>query len=392
MTLARYTDTFWYPSGQIASSVPASVFTISNSAFAPLWTDAAGTTALPNPLLTTGTGVLDFWAESGEYWIHLDTETFPVTIGMSQEQGDLSTGVSSGGAISVNALNPLAIDITAVDGYIVDYLAGTEAQPVITRVKAPAQTVALDAAALTRTVTWFLMSTAGVVVQQEPKPTNVQRRTHMVLGAIAQNGVTIYVDQTLPVVLPQPANQLADLMDSLRPFSISGNQITPNGVNLMINQSAGTMFSRAFNHYAGSTLTNNPHVSDTQAQTPAQFRYVTQATSVFPAPVSLVDAANYDLGGVITPVGGGANSSTIQRVWLFPTNTVPEQIVIQYGQSVYSSLSAALDRIGAGGHIPNPVLPELGSIVAYIVTTRTAVDLSNPAQALIVTANKFATP
>lgn len=392
MAIERYTDTYWYPSGQIAGNVPASVFPASSSALAPIWADAAGTIPLTNPQLTTGTGLLDFWAEAGDYWIHLDTETFPVTIGMSQEQADLSTGVASGGEISVNALNPLAVDITAVDGYIVNYLAGTQAQPVVTRVKAPAQTVALNAAALLRTVTWFLMDATGAVLQQEFKPTNTDRRTYMVLGAIAQNGVTIYVDQTLPVILPQPANQLADLMDSLRPFSISGNAITPNGANLSINQSAGTMFSRAFNHFASGVLTSNPHVSSLSAQSPAQFRIITQTTSVFPATTTFIDPANYDVGGVVTPVGGGANTSTIQRVWLFPTNTVPEQMVIQYGQSTYSSLAAALDRIGVGGHVINPVLPELGSLVAYIVVTRTATNLSDPAQALIVSAGKFATP
>src|SRR3546814_12538364 len=144
MTIQHYTDTFWYPNGQIASNVPASVFAIGNSAFAPLWTDATGTVPLTNPLLTSATGVLDFWAESGEYWIHLDTETFPVTIGMSQEQADLSTGVASGGELSANLLDPTALDIAAVDGYVVDYSAGTQAQPGITRVQTADQPVSLE--------------------------------------------------------------------------------------------------------------------------------------------------------------------------------------------------------------------------------------------------------
>lgn len=392
MTLARYTDTYWYPSGQIAGNVPASIFPASSSAPAALWANSAGTIPLTNPLPTTGTGLLDFWAESGEYWIHLDTETFPVTIGMSQEQSDLSTGIASGGEINVNAVNPLAIDIGATDGYIVDYLAGTQSQPVVTRVKTLAQTVALDAAALLRSLTWWLLDSTGAVLQRPTRPTNEERRTHLVLGATAQNGVTIYVDQTLPVILPQPVNQLVDLMDSLGAFLISGGDISPNGANQKINQSAGVMFSRAFNHFAGPALTNNPHVASLQAQAPSDFRYATQSTVVFGPTVTDVDVANYDNGGVITPIGGGANTSSIHRVWLFPTNTVPEQMVIQYGQTTYPSMAAALDRLGQTGHIPNPILPEFGALAAYIVATRTATNLSDPAQALIIKAAKFDAP
>ena len=391
MALAQYTDTFWFPNGSPAVNIAAQVFPKNSSIPATLYTDATGTTQIVSPA-TSGTGLLSFWAESGEYWVHLDTETFAVTVGMSQEQADLSTGVASGGELNVNALNAAALDISAVDGYIVDYLAGTQAEPVITRVKTADQTVALDAAALLRTVTWWVMDSAGAVIQQATKPTNTQRRTHLVLGVTAFIGGAIVVDQSLPVILPQQANQLVDLMDALGPFSISGNAISANGANLMINQSAGTLFSRAFNHFAGPALTNDPHVSSTQAQSPAQFRYGTRSTTVFGAPVTTVDVANYDVAGVVTPIGGGANNTTIHRVWAFATNAATEQLAIQYGQSIHSSLSVALDRIGQAGHIANPLFLETGTLLAYIVATRTAVNLSDPAQAVIVGAGKFATP
>lgn len=391
MALAQYSDTFWFPNGSPAVNIAARVFPKNSSIPATLYTDATGTTQIVSPA-TSGTGVLSFWAETGEYWVHLDTETFAVTVGMSQEQADLSTGIASGGELSVNAGNPSALDITAVDGYIVDYLAGTPAEPVITRVKTAAQTVALDAAALLRTVTWWLMDSTGTVIQQATKPTNSQRRTHLVLGVTAQDSGTIFVDQTLPVILPQQANQLADLMDALGPFSISGNQITPNGANLMINQSAGVLFARAFNHYSGPTLTNDPHINTTQAQTPAQFRYTTQTSLMFGPLVNTIDVANYDNAGVVTPIGGGAGSSTIQHVWLYATNTAAAQLSIEYGDTVYSSLSAAVDAIGQTGHVSNPLIVGNGALIANIAVTRTATNLSDPAQARIFTTGKFATP
>jgi hypothetical protein len=391
MALAQYTDTFWFPNGSPAVNIATQVFPKNSSIPATLYTDATGATQITSPA-TSGTGVLSFWAETGEYWIHLDTETFAVTVGMSQEQADLSTGVASGGELNVNGANPAAVDISAVDGYVVNYLAGTQAEPVITRVKTAAQTVALDAAALLRTRTWWLLDTAGTVIQQASKPTNAQHRTHIVLGATDYDGSSIIADQSLPVILPQTANQLVDLMDALGPFPVSGNLITPNGANLRINKSEGAVFSRAFNHYAGPVLTNDPHISTTAAQSPAVFRYITQSTTLLGATVNTLDVAHYDVGGVVTPVPGGGSSSTIHTVWLFGANTTAQQIVIQYGQAVFSTLSDAVVSMGLDpGLVVNPVL-DVATLIAWVAATRTATDLSNPAQCSIIMAHKFATP
>ena len=392
MALAQYTDTFWFPNGSPAVNIAAHVFPRNSSIPATLYTDATGTTQIVSPT-TSGTGVLSFWAESGEYWVHLDTETFAVTVGMSQEQADLSTGIASGGEINASAV-PASVDITAVDGYIVNYLAGTQAEPVITRVKTATQTVALDAGALARAVTWWLLDSTGTVIQQAAKPDAAQRRTHILLGVTSQVGGVVVVEQSLPVILPNQAGQLVDLMESLGPFRISGNLITANGANLMIDHSAGAVFSRAFGHFISSVLTNSPHVVTTQAQTPADFIYVTQTTTSAPALTNLIDVANFDSGGVVTPIGGGAGSSSIHRVYLFPNNDPQRQLIIQYGQTTYSSLAAAVARIGnSTSFVENPsFIQGGGALIAYIAATRTATDLSDPAQASIVTAGKFAAP
>jgi hypothetical protein len=230
------------------------------------------------------------------------------------------------------------------------------------------------------------------IIQQATASTNAQKRTHLLLGFTAQESGSIIVDQSLPVILQQPANQFADLMAALGPFSITGNQVTPNGANLMINQSAGTMFAAAFNHFVGPVQTNDPHVSTTQAQTPAQFRHVTRNSTNFGPLENLLDVSHYDNAGVITPIGGGAGSSTIHRVYLFPNNDPAQQLVMHYGQTVYSSLAAAVDRVGAGLNFQLNPLMRAGALICYIVATRTATDLSNTAQAVFVHAGKFATP
>lgn len=397
MPIRQFTRQFWFPSGVLAANLPARVFPLDSNALAILYTDGTGTVQLPNPLTTDVNGTVSFWAEEGEYWIHIDAEVFRYSVGSPDADlfevsaGSMSTGVLSGGELSANVGNPAALDIAPLTGYIVDEVTDPDS-PALTRVRTVALTVAMDAPSLARTATWWLMDAAGVVTQQGTRPTNTQRRTHLTLGVTAQEAGVIFVDQSLPVIVAQPMNQLADLMDALGGFSIAGNLITPNGVNLMINQSAGTMFSRAFNHFAGPVLTRDPHVSTTQAQAPAQFRYVTSTSAMFGPLVNTVDVANFDNAGVITPVGGGAGASTVHRVWLFATNAAVNQLAIQYGQTTYASLTAAVDSIGQSGYVVNPLMQPSGALLAHIVVTRTATNLSDIAQCRIFQAGKFASP
>lgn len=302
----------------------------------------------------------------------------------------LSTGVVNGGMMTVNVGNPAAVDFSATVAYILNP-STSSASPALARVVIPAQTVALSGASLTRLVTWWVADAVGTITQVAARPTEEDLRTLVVLGVTGfdtGSGV-IFVSKPVPTILSQPANQLADLMNALGPFSIDGNRITPNGANLMINQSAGRMFSNAFDY---DTDVLNPHYHTTFAQTPAQFQYSTRIPDTFQGLTSLIDPANYDVGGVITPVGGGAGSATVQRIYLFATEMASAQLAILYGQTVYSSLANAVAAVGSGTFIPNTQFATTGALIAYLCVTRTATDLSNATQAVFVAAGKFATP
>lgn len=391
MAFARYRDLFWFPDGTVAANKEARIFPFSSNVLAPLFTDITGTVALSNPLSTDGAGFLDFWAEEGEYWIHIDEESFRVSVGnpVNLDAWDgasvaLSTGVMSGGNFTAAGTS---ISVQETVGYVVDY-ATDSFRPAITRVEIPAQLVPLSPAALARTLTWWQVDATGAFVELLDDPTAQQRRQRITLGfSIVFGGVVVFT-KAVPLLMSQPANQFADLVDNLGPFIIDGALHSPNGVNLSWNITAGTMFSRSFNH---TLVPTNPNVAPIAAQTPAQFRRATSTTTVFPAPVTTIDPANYDVGGVITPVPGGANTSTIQRVFVFAQDNAPDQLVVQYGQRTYTSLSAAVAGIGVNPFIVNPVF--VSALVGWIAVTKSATNLSDPAQAAFVPAiSKFARP
>lgn len=395
MALARYASRFWYPDASLAANLPIQVFPEGSNAFAPLFADAAGTVPLPNPGTTTdGTGQVAFWAQVGPHWLHLDTETFLIDVGLGQEQADLSTGVASGGDISPGP-GPAQVTIAPMIGYVVDNTDPESVAPTVTIVDFPGAVVNLDAGALGRTVTWWSVDTAGVVHQQAQRPDPAAYRTSLVLGVSAFDTVAQLVmeTQTFPTILPQPANAFVDLADSLGPFSVAGNELRPNGANLSLDKTAGVLFARGFGYVDSGVYSDSPNVVVSPALTATPLRMITQDdTEPTPGVSTVVDVGNFDVGGVVTPVPGGPNVSTVQRVYLFGNDTPGLRVAVQYGQDVYATPQDAVRALGANRrYVPSPV-SRFGTLIGYLAVTRTCTDLSDPAQCTFVYAGKFATP
>ena len=153
-------------------------------------------------------------------------------------------------------------------------------------------------------------------------------------------------------------------------------------------QSTTTVFSRSFNYTA---VPDNPNVASIAAQSPAQFRVAASNTTVFGAPVTVTDPGNYESGGAVVPVPGGPLVATIQRVFVFAQDNAPDQMVVQYGQRVYPSLSAAVLNIGTEVYAVNPAF--VAALAGWICVVKSATDLSDPAQASFIPAPaKFSRP
>lgn len=302
----------------------------------------------------------------------------------------LSTNVTSGGELTINA-DPTKIDISPMTGWIVDYNSTSApigpTNPAITYVSYPG-VVGLTPAFVP--ITHFRVDSTGTLIQQLNRLTPAQRRQSLQLGFTITEAGTIIVDQTIPVVPSQLNNQLCDLMNTLGPFIETGSRLSANGANLTFNRASGTIFTRAFSQVPAYL---DPHNSTLAAQTPTNFRHMTALFPFASALTSILDVANYDPGGlgVITPIGGGANTSTTFRVWAFANNTPNEQILVQYGQNTYASLIAARDAIGSTNYIPTPISTG-GALVGWITVTRTATNLSDPTQAIFTQAGQFPAP
>lgn len=302
----------------------------------------------------------------------------------------MSTCVYNGGEITPN-VDPTKVDIAPATCWIFNYNSTTAAlgptNPQLTVVTYPGVTGLTPAFA---PFTYYLVDSAGALVQQATRPTAQQRRQSAVIGLTLTQGGVIVVDQSLPVIPSQLNNQLVDLMESAGPFSTQGNVLSSNGVNLTFKKSVGTIFSRAFNQIPNYL---DPHNSTLAAQTPVNFRHITAVTGSAGPLTTLLNVGFYDPSGtgVLTPVGGGANASTNFRVWGFANNTVNEQILVQYGQNTYASLSAAVSGLHSGNYIPQPATAS-GALLGWITVIRTATNLSDPAQAIFTKAAKFDVP
>lgn len=302
----------------------------------------------------------------------------------------ISTCVTSGGELTVNA-DPTKIDISPMQGWIVDYNSTTTpigpTNPRITFVSYPG---VVGLTPLFSPITHFRVDSTGTLIQQPLRLTPAQRRQSLQIGFVITEGGVAIVDQTIPVVPSQLNNQLVDLMNTLGPFIETGGQISPNGATLTFNRATGTIFTRAFSQVPTYL---NPHLATLTAQSPTTFRHMTALFPFASGVTSTLNVGSYDPGGagVVTPVGGGANTSTNFRVWAFANNTVNEQILVQYGQNAHASLTAARAAIGSGSYIPTP-LSTGGALLGWISATHTATNLSDPTQAVFTQASKFATP
>lgn len=294
-----------------------------------------------------------------------------------------STGLLDGGVLSINGSNPATFDISqAIVGYT-DYT---------TNAAAPTRNVAVYGPStgnpvtnIAATATYVGINTPGLTVVQQTSPFSAtQRRTIVALGAVVSNGTQLIAVNNLPLVMRAGINQIQDLMEAIGPINKSGNVVSPNGVNLQINKSAGVLFKQGANFDSNE---EDPHNKALAALTAANFNYRLSNGTQF-ATTNSIDTVNYE-----SPLGTladipTANKFTIQRVYIFTSNLIR----IQYGQFLYATMAEAESSIATESFVTEQNIADNGTLIGFIIIRDSATDLSNVADAKFIPASKFGGP
>lgn len=293
-----------------------------------------------------------------------------------------STGILSGGALSINGGDNTKFDMAAGLYGFTDYTydASSPVRTLVPKAAVTAQTVTNIA---TQLVTYVGVDINGDIIQSSTPFTNAQRRTIAQVGVLVHSNMTnlnAVNDTAAPV--EAGISQLFDLMTAIGPMNVSGNVVGANGANLNINKSAGTVFK------LGSTfqLTPlNPHLVTLAALVaPANIRY-RMSNSTESANTAVLDPLNFEspLGTLVNL--SSPNKFSVQRIALFTSNLIR----IQYGQAEYNSMAEAEAAIPTQSFTTEANIAENGVIIAYVILRRSTTDLTNTADAKFLTVGKF---
>jgi hypothetical protein len=234
--------------------------------------------------------------------------------------------------------------------------------------------------------TYLLVNSGGTLYQQTTFPSPQERRENIFLGKVVHpNRSTILAINNTVDYDVSPMSSLRDLWTPIKIIN-DGVLVTPNGSNLNINTSSGTLWS---NGIGWVTNELNPNSVTISAKVPASFFYRTQTGGTSSA-VTVIDPTKYDVGGVITSVGGAAsNDATNQRVYLYPTGTIN----VLYGQTVYNTLSEAVAGIQSETFVVYPNAKTTGVLIGIISVRNDIVadgePLTNTDYAIFTPVSKF---
>jgi hypothetical protein len=292
----------------------------------------------------------------------------------------VSTGIISGGVLTINSGDNTKFDISAGKGFIADQ----STTPItVTEVEWSAKTAVTLTNLTTSFATDIAIDVDGNVIQQNSF-TPEELRSLIFLGGLDHSGGTI-INNVFSVQIPTNGigSSLFELTKAIGDINLSGNVFSPNGANLKVNKSSGSTFSYGRNNTVNS---ENPHTALQSGQTALSFNYVFNngsGSGSFLASTTDVDTTKYDDGsGTLATVGN--NDWSIQRILMF-SNTA--NVFIQYGTQTFNNKSAAT----AG--IVTTTFPSLSGIRTalvrgYLIVKKGATAL-NSSDAVFVDADRF---
>lgn len=316
----------------------------------------------------------------------VNTNVASVSTEANRQDNQLSTGLYSGGQVSINSEDPTRFDISAGSGVIVDLHTNPDVAGVA-YITWEAK-IGILAEHINNTFTSIVgIGRDNSIIQFEDEVTAEQRRDYIVFSLLVHTSGTVIESVSNQVVLGyDQANTLNDLAATIGIINSAGNIFSAASTDLTVAKSIGTSFKAGGNYYTSRKSTNM--ITTAGLTAPTLFKPYRTAngdfTVIFPL-TTTIDVTKYDDGsGTLASVP--ANSPwTIWRIYHDPVNN---DVIAHYPQNTHKTLAAAEASIGGEPFTPNPVLRD-SLLRCFLIVKRDCTNLSNTAKAEFIAADKF---
>lgn len=295
--------------------------------------------------------------------------------------GAVSTGLFTGGKVTINTGDNAKFDVSAGTGLVIDWTDPLDPKRDLVSWNAFTSQVIPDLSKIFTSL--GINSVGGLIIHPSGViPTSAENKSEIRLQAVVhQNGTNIDSLSSTNTPAYEVVAAILDYISDLGPINID-NDYFPNGANLQIDKTLGQTTLPFINRESVSPDPQNP----TRKSNPAQTVALTTRTYrdgagdfIFVPSNTLIDPDFWDDGtGTLNSVG--PNKWTIKRLLFFGLN---ESNTITYGQAEYNSLSDAEDAILTETPFLSPLLGS-GSFNTVLIVKSGATDLTDISEAKFI--------
>ena len=289
-----------------------------------------------------------------------------------------STGVFEFSGLTIDTPSGTTFSVGKVEGWVIDNVTAP-ANPSIKLIIYPGSSGNTSLYYSSATETYVLLTSGLTLTQQTTFPTPQQRRQNLYLGKFGHGNKQFLINAfNEPDSALSPVSQLRDMFTAIKLVN-DGVIASANGVNLSFNTSAGILYGLGIGYVTNKL---NPNSLTINSQSPATFQYRTQ-TGGTAANTTLIDPLSYDVGGVKTLLTG--TKATNQRIYLLQNG----QIRVQYGQTDYNQLVAAVAALQNETFVTFPNFRDNGVLIGILSVLSTCTNLSDTSKAQFFSVSKF---
>ena len=293
-----------------------------------------------------------------------------------------STGIKSGGLLTINSANDTLFDISDGSGVVYDSLTNNVSNVSWTGLSGLSPTVPY-----TGILTYVFIDNTGTPFTSASPPTNSQQRDNIYIGVLVHvNQTNLNTTNDQQAYLAYPINQMRDIADAIGFLNISGNLLSST-TGLTISKSDGKMLSFGANYKndpKDPNILSLPAI-DTSAGGIFQYRAYNGTSSVLTLTTIIPNYLDDGSAWGTSTATIAAQKWSAQRVYSFTSNALK----IQAGQFSYNSAAEAIGGIQNEDFITEASIADNGLLIGYLIVRGGATDLTLSSDAQFLSAGKF---